>query len=174
MSVRRLRPADAAEYRALMLEAYEAHPDAFTSSAAERAALPLGWWEARLGDRADGRDAVWGAFDGHRLVGVAGLSGESRAKVSHKATLFGMYVQPPFRGRGIADRLVADVLQYARSRAGLAVVQLTVSEGNRSARALYERHGFVAFGVEPYAVAVADGYVAKVHMWRLVEPLVPG
>ena len=35
-------------YRALMLEGYERHPDAFTSSAAERAAFPMAWWESRL------------------------------------------------------------------------------------------------------------------------------
>ena len=47
MKVRRLVPEQAAEYRALMLEAYEAHADAFTSSVAERAALPLDWWQSR-------------------------------------------------------------------------------------------------------------------------------
>jgi hypothetical protein len=48
MPIRRLVPDDAQAYRALMLEAYERHPDAFTSTATERAALPLSWWEARL------------------------------------------------------------------------------------------------------------------------------
>lgn len=171
MSMRRLIGADAFHYRALMLEAYEAHPDAFISSASERAALPLHWWEERLAVRADGTDAVWGAFDADRLVGVAGLSRESREKVAHKATLFGMYLIPQFRGRGIADKLVEGVLQHARSREGLTLVQLTVTEGNRSARALYERHGFMAFGVEPYAVRVAEGYVSKVHMWCRLKVL---
>jgi ribosomal protein S18 acetylase RimI-like enzyme len=171
MSIRRLTPADATRYRALMLEAYAAHPDAFTSTASERAPLPLGWWEARLGLGADDGSGVWGDFEAERLIGVVGLTRETRAKISHKATLFGMYVDPGFRGRGVGDALVEELLRYARSRDGLAVVQLTVTDGNRAARDLYERHGFVAFGVEPYAFRVADAFVAKVHMWRRLEAL---
>jgi len=41
MIIKRLEPSNAADYRALMLEAFELHPDAFTSSHAERAALPF-------------------------------------------------------------------------------------------------------------------------------------
>jgi ribosomal protein S18 acetylase RimI-like enzyme len=172
MGIRRLAVPDAAPYRALMLEAYEAHPDAFTSTVSERAALPLAWWEARVAVR-EGGGSVWGAFEADRLVGVAGLGMESRERLSHRATLFGMYVRPEHRGRGIADRLVEAVLRDARSRPEVVVVQLTVSEGNRGARALYERHGFAAFGVEPYAVRLHQGFVTKVHMWRAVRAASP-
>jgi ribosomal protein S18 acetylase RimI-like enzyme len=47
----------------------------------------------------------------------------------------------------------------------LLLVQLTVTQGNDGAQGLYERMGFEAFGVEPYAVAVGQRYVSKVHMW---------
>ncbi|MGE5667380.1 MAG: GNAT family N-acetyltransferase, partial [Betaproteobacteria bacterium] len=50
MNVQRLSPQHASSYRALMLEAYAAHPDAFTSTVGERAALPIAWWEARLAE----------------------------------------------------------------------------------------------------------------------------
>jgi len=36
---------------------------------------------------------------------------------------------------------------------------------------LYERSGFVEFGVEPYAVAVGESFVSKVHMWCDIEGL---
>lgn len=173
MSIRRLIPTDAERYRALMLEAYAAHPDAFTSSVSERTALPLAWWETRLAERDDVRDRVWGAFEADQLVGVAGLSLDGREKVSHRATLFGMYVQPSYRGCGLGDGLVEAVLQYVRSHSELRVAQLTVTDGNRSARSLYERHGFVVFGIEPYAVRMAEGFVTKVHMWRHIEPIDP-
>jgi hypothetical protein len=71
-AVRRLTPADAADYRALMLEAYAIAPDAFTSSVAEREALPLQWWESRVCEGADARELVCGAFLADDLAGVAG------------------------------------------------------------------------------------------------------
>ena len=86
--------ADAPAYRALMLEAYERHPDAYTSSVAERAALPLSWWESRLAEDPRLRELVVGAFRDEQLAGVAGMSFETREKARHKATVFGMYVRP--------------------------------------------------------------------------------
>jgi RimJ/RimL family protein N-acetyltransferase len=165
-TTRRLTARDALTYRALMLDAYARHPDAFTSSVDERAALPIAWWENRLGGKDANASIVFAAFDGDRMVGVAGLSFEPRSKARHKASLFGMYVPAAFRSCGIGRALVATVLEHARARPGVALVQLTVTDGNAAARALYERFGFVEFGVEPFAVAVDGGYVSKVHMWR--------
>ena len=173
MTVRRLVPEQAADYRALMLEAYEAHADAFTSSVAERAALPLDWWQSRLSRREPPEEIVFGAFDDARLAGAAGLSFELREKARHKAHLFGMYVPLADRGRGFGRALVEAALAYARSRDHVRVVQLTVTHGNLAAQSLYQRCGFVAFGVEPYAVAVGSDYVSKMHMWCDVGHVAP-
>jgi ribosomal protein S18 acetylase RimI-like enzyme len=169
MTIRRLLPGDAAAYRTLMLEAYERHPDAFTSSAAERAALPLSWWEVRLAPEPQPDSLVLGAFEGERLAGVVGLSFESREKMRHKAMLFGMYVAPNVRRGGLGRRLVLAALEEARRRGGIRVVQLTVSAGNAGAQALYEQCGFAPFGVEPLAFLVGPDLVSKVHMWCDLE-----
>lgn len=163
--IRRLVTGDAHDYRSMMLEAYERHPDAFTSSVAERSSLPMSWWEQRLKDDPKANDLVLGAFQGSRLAGVAGLSFESREKARHKAHLFGMYVPHSMRKGGIGKALVLAVLEHAQQRPGVKVIQLTVTEGNAAAQGLYERCGFVSYGTEPYAVAVGSEFVSKVHMW---------
>jgi len=165
MNIRRLIPTDGVAYRQLMLEAYELYPDAFTSSVSERSALPVSWWQARLSDAPEASELVIGAFQANILVGVAGLSFESRDKAKHKATLFGMYVPSEHRHQGVGRRLVLEALTEAMRRRGTKLVQLTVTHGNVAAQSLYERCGFVQFGLEPFAVAVGDGLVSKVHMW---------
>lgn len=166
VTVRRLGPADAEAYRALCLHAYAEHPDAFTATVEERAAKPMGFWLSRVNDAADADECVFGAFAEGELVGVAGLDFETRPKTLHKSSLFGMYVRPDQRGRRMGEALVQAVLAAARARAGVRVVQLTVTEGNESAEALYARCGFERFGVEPLAMLdmVRGGYLAKVHM----------
>ena len=57
------------------------------------------------------------------------------------------------------------VLDSARSRVGTRLVQLTVTDGNHGAEALYRQCGFVPFGLEPLAVAVNGEFVSKLHMW---------
>ncbi len=160
MTIRRLDAADAVAYRALMLDAYAAHPDAFTATVDERGPLPLDWWVARLS-----HELVLGAWDDDRLVGAAGLGVETRPRTRHKATLYGMVVAATHARRGIGTRLVDALLDRASDLPPLRIVQLTVTDGNDAARSLYERCGFAAFGVEPFAVASGDGFAAKVHLW---------
>jgi GNAT superfamily N-acetyltransferase len=165
MEIRRLVPADASAYRALMLEGYRLHPDAFTASVEERGGLPLKWWQSRITEEADANEVVIGAWQGDLLVGVVGLRCETRPKLAHKAGLFGMYVEAGSTHRGIGAHLVEATLAEASRRNALRVVQLTVTDGNRGAQALYERCGFVAFGVEPLAMQLGNDFAGKVHMW---------
>jgi ribosomal protein S18 acetylase RimI-like enzyme len=170
MLVRRLLPPDAPAYRALMLDAYRDHPDAFTSSYEERAAQPADWWAWRLAPGDGAPQRVFGAFDGDVLAGAAGWQRGDRVKVAHRGELFGMAVLPQARGRGAGRALVEAVLADARE-AGLATMTLTVTDGNGPAERLYARCGFVRVGVEPMAVRVAEAYVAKATMWRRLVAL---
>lgn len=159
-----LTAADAPSYRALMLHAYAAAPGAFTSTAEERAHEPISWWAERIADP-QGLSLVLGAFHDDRLVGTVALEFSARPKTQHKAHLIAMFVHESARGLGAGRALVKGALAAASERAGVCVVTLTVTEGNRPAVALYESCGFVTFGVEPMAVATATGFVAKQHMW---------
>lgn len=169
MKIGRLAPEHAAPYRDLMLHGYEHAPDAFTSTPAERAALPLDWWARRAADPAGG-SVAFGAFAGDRLVGTVAVEFSSKPKTRHKAHLVGMYVLDAWRGLGLGGRLVRAAMAHVDAAPGIRVVTLTVTEGNGPAVALYESAGFRAFGVEPMAVLTASGYRGKVHMWREVSP----
>ncbi|MBZ9782940.1 GNAT family N-acetyltransferase [Pseudomonas sp. REP124] len=163
MWIERLNASHALDYRALTLEAYDRHAQAFTSSVRERASLPLSWWEERLSGKLD---VVFGGFVDGRLAGIAGLAFEPREKARHKATLFGMYVSSGARQNGLGYQLVQAVLDEARRHQGLRLVKLTVTAGNQAAIDLYQRCGFIQFGLEPMAVRVGEEYFDKVHMWR--------
>ena len=165
MWIERLDASHALAYRELMLEAYDLHPHAFTSSVRERAAMPLSWWEKRLTSQLD---VVFGAFEGGKLAGIVGLAFEPREKARHKAILFGMYVSATVRQRGVGHELVQTALAEARNHPGLKIIQLTVTAGNEAAFSLYQRCGFIQFGLEPLAVRVGEDYFDKIHMWREV------
>lgn len=169
MNIQRLSPQYAPEYRALMLEAYELHPDVFVSTVAERAGLPLLWWETRLQEGPQPSQLVFGKFERGKLAGVAGLAFGLRPKELHKARLYGLYVSSTFRGKGLGRGLVGAVLEQARARLGIKVVQLTVTQSNRAAQAMYERAGFLQFGLEPFAFAAGGKFLSKVHMWCNLE-----
>lgn len=160
----KLDASHVARYRALMLHAYSAAPDAFTSTPEERAAEPESWWIKRLADPQGGGEA-FGAFAGEELVGTVAVEFSSRPKTRHKALLIGMFVAEPARGQGAGKALLHAALDAALQRPQVRVVTLTVTEGNEHAVALYSQCGFRAFGTEPMAIATPGGYKAKVHMW---------
>jgi RimJ/RimL family protein N-acetyltransferase len=164
MHVVALTAQDATRYRALMLHAYEAAADAFTSTAEERAAEPESWWVQRIGDP-KALSLAFGAFEGQELVGTVTVEFSSKPKTKHKAHVIGMFVAEAARGTGASTALLGAALEAAKARPGVLVVTLTVTEGNVPATRLYESVGFKAFGVEPMAIVTPNGFKSKVHMW---------
>ena len=172
MRIAPLTPTDLPRYKALMLHAYDAAADAFTTTAAERAAEPDAWWLKRIADPT-GLSQAFGAFDGDNgdeLVGTVTVEFSAKPKTRHKALVIGMFVHASARHCGAGRALLLAALDAARARPGVFVVTLTVTEGNTAAVSLYEACGFRAFGVEPMAIATPDGYKGKVHMVLQLAP----
>lgn len=163
----RLAAADAPVYRALMMRAYAEEPDAYTTTAEERAAEPDDWWVRRIA-APDGRAVAYGAWQGDELVGAAALEFSRKPRTAHDALLLGMYVRPESRGQGAAQALVQACIDHCAARGGIRHLKLTVTDGNAAAIRLYESAGFATWGVEPGAILVAAGLRAKRHMWRPV------
>lgn len=166
MDIRVLTTADAAAYRVLRQRGLREHPDAFTSDADEDERKPMAWYEQRL---AGAGLRFWGAFLGDQLVGAVGLERDKRVKTRHKATLIAMYVATEAAGQGIGRQLMEALLAQARAD-GLALIVLTVTEGNGPARRVYERAGFRSFGIEPDAIRVEGRPFAKNHMYLELSP----
>lgn len=147
-----------------MLEAYEQAPDAFTSTAEDRAAEPDSFWVKRIADPS-GLNVAVGAFNGTELVGTVALELSRKAKTRHKGLVIGMYVIPRARGTGAAKTLIQFLITHASTLPGLKTLTLTVTDGNQPAIKLYRSAGFQEFGVEPMAILTPSGYKAKVYMW---------
>jgi RimJ/RimL family protein N-acetyltransferase len=101
-------------------------------------------------DRDD--EYVLGAFEGDGLVGMVGFRRLGGVKLRHRGYLWGMYVDARLRGRGVGRRIVEEVIARARALEGIEVLELTVVAENIVARGLYERVGFVAWGVQKGAL----------------------
>jgi ribosomal protein S18 acetylase RimI-like enzyme len=152
MIVRTLQPEDAAAFQVLRLAALLDTPEAFGASHAEEKDQGLAQVARRL--EAGPARAVFGAFDGPTLVGCAGLAREPGLRKAHKAFVWGLYVAPSARGRGVARRLMAAAIDLARATPGIAKITLSSDAGNPAAIALYESLGFTVFARERDAMRV--------------------
>jgi ribosomal protein S18 acetylase RimI-like enzyme len=153
LEIRPLTHSDAAAYQALRLRALLESPEAFGSSHGEEVGLPLEVVAQRLDDPgAPPRRVVVGAFAAGTLVGVAGCMQESKLKARHKAVVWGMYVAPEARRRGVGRALLARVIAQACTWPGVERLTLTVVTRAEAARRLYRAAGFRPFGLEPDGV----------------------
>ncbi len=124
----------------------------------------LAFYENALAD--DVTDTVWsrfhdpaepvhalGAFLDGELVGIVHyLFHRATWSVADRCYLEDLYVAPAARGRGAGRALIEAVVEKARA-AGSERVYWHTHEGNRTARALYDRvaenAGFIQYRVKP-------------------------
>lgn len=163
VTIRRLVASDAEDYRTIRLAALAREPDAFGSVYDVEVARPLSAFAERLET-----SVVLGAHIGERIVGMVGLKRETGPKDSHKGFVWGLYVRPSARGRGVARALMQALI--AAADAGIEQLTLTVVEGNEAALRLYRKLGFEVYGLEPRALKSPAGYRNEVLMVLFLAP----
>jgi RimJ/RimL family protein N-acetyltransferase len=166
VGIRPTRAEDAEAYRELRLEALRTHPEAFGEAHAASLARPPERWQQIVRDGAGGDLSIlYVAEAGRALVGMTGIYRLEGAKMRHSANLWGVYVQPVWRGAGLADALIGACVGWAR-KLGLRLVKLSVVTSNAAAIRCYIRCGFSVYGVEPEAIYHDGVYYNELLMCR--------
>ncbi|MEO8518417.1 MAG: GNAT family N-acetyltransferase [Dermatophilaceae bacterium] len=139
IEVGRLVADDWQVYRAIRLAMLEESPSVFGSTHAEAASFDEQLWRQRLADNVVILASVGASTAGSVMYSEFGVTDPG------DCALYGMWVEPGFRGTGVGRALVDAVVAQARA-AGKGRVLLHVVSGNDTAGRLYGRAGFVPTG----------------------------
>ncbi|MRN53168.1 GNAT family N-acetyltransferase [Paenibacillus monticola] len=151
MSIRVLQETDARFYQELRLSSLMINPEAFGSTYEREVEFSLETIVERIKPSKD--KFVLGAFDSSgSLVGIVTFMRENSLKAVHKGNVYGMYVAPEMRGKGLGKLLMLELITRARDCEGLEQINLTVVSDNDSAKKLYKSVGFKVYGVEQKAL----------------------
>ena len=83
------------------------------------------------------------------VVGYASLS-PYRTKDAFKSTVeLSIYIHQEYRGKGVASKLMAHILEHAKEMETLHTVVSVITAGNAASTALHERFGFTYCGLTP-------------------------
>jgi len=168
MEARVLTADDAAEFSRLRLEALEREPEAFSSSSASHLAMGMDEVRARLAG-AHGGSFVIGGFESGALVGTAGFYRDQPEKQRHRGHVWGVYVTPDARGKGVARRLMEALIERAHGIDAVEQLVLSVTTTQSAAVSLYHTLGFRSFGIEPRALKIGDRYMDSEYMLLMLR-----
>jgi ribosomal protein S18 acetylase RimI-like enzyme len=145
-AIRPIGPHEVDRYREVRLAALTDAPSAFTATLAEALALPAATWVDQVCSSVDGESVIVVADPGAPgLVGLAvGIPWGERARV------VSVWVDPAWRGGGIARRMIEAVCAWA-ARSGYDHAQIETAVANPGPQRLYEDLGFRPVDEQPPA-----------------------
>jgi RimJ/RimL family protein N-acetyltransferase len=162
MQVRALEADDAPALVVLRREALTTDPLSFGSSVDDDRALSVDNVRESLASPA--RAAIFGALDGAALVGMVGVMRNTAVKTRHRALVWGMFVTPAARGKGVGAALLRAAVDRARAWPGVVQVHLGVTDAAPRAQRIYRRAGFREWGIESRALRWEGRDVDEHHM----------
>lgn len=140
VEIRRIRADEGPTLMQVRLLSLLDAPYAFAGTYADTIQNPAELWTERAAAASvGGSTAIFLAFAGSDVVGVAGAfqpDGEPLAR-----RIYGVWVEPALRGQGLGGRLVETVLAWSDA-AGAEHTELWVNESNIPAMRLYDSLGF--------------------------------
>ncbi|TMU88377.1 GNAT family N-acetyltransferase [Bacillus sp. BHET2] len=157
MEIRLLDERHAEDYWHLRLEMLQQSPSSFGSSYEEAIARPDPI-QTIAGRIISEGSFTFGCFEDNQLVGAVTLVREASLKMRHKASIYAVYVQPSYRGKGFARELIEAAITLSKETEGIEQLMITVVTSNETARGLYHSCGFIPFGTEKRALKYNHEY----------------
>ncbi|MBP0725873.1 GNAT family N-acetyltransferase [Bacillus sp. RG28] len=167
MIIRKLTIQDVESFISFRAEGLENTPEAFGESLKEFNQKSLESIKSTFPN--SNTNFLVGMFDEQKLVGVVGFFQNRSEKMKHKAGIWGMFVTPSFRKRGIARKLMEFAIEKGKEIVEVKQISLGVVSTNIAAKELYKSLGFVSYGTEPRAICVDGTYYDEDHMVMMIS-----
>lgn len=145
------------DFREIRLSALAKAPEMFGSTYDAEIVKPLSFFQNCLSS-----STIFGVYHKDKIIGLATLTLEQGIKLSHKAVLSSVFIEPEFQRQGLASALLRTVIAYAKAH--VEQILLTVADGNQSAIQLYEKFGFQIYGTEQKALKNNAEYIDELLM----------
>jgi len=130
------------ELRDLRIKATKEVPLAFGRTSAEETEKTEEQWRKQLAE-----SRYYALKEEGTLIGMLCVALEKGSMQSHVANIFGVYVGPGARGKGLGRRLMEAAINDLKEDSHVMKVKLKVAETQKEAQALYEGMGFKKVGV---------------------------
>ncbi|MFH1958876.1 MAG: GNAT family N-acetyltransferase [Patescibacteria group bacterium] len=162
--IKRLDENDALAYKKIRLLALQTNPEAFLSTldAEYHKSQASFIYELSVAYQ----NPVWGyygLFINNKIIGFCQVSKSYLAKQKHIAFLYNLYLNPDYRSKGYAKKLVNFILEKIKTQ-NIERIFISYLAKNKSVRGFYDHLDFKQCGVKEKAAKNNNEYDDEVEM----------
>jgi len=168
--IRALNENDVAAFIKIRCDSLQMSPSSFGADPRPETEMDVQTTRRDLANKNDS-NFILGYFEGAELAGIVGFIREQRLKTKHRSFIWGVFVYPAHRGKGIATQLMEETMQRAKRLEGLQKVTLSVTDTSLAARKVYEKLGFKEYAREPDAMRWEGEPLEEIFMSVALAPL---
>lgn len=172
MIIRFLNEDDSIKYKEIRLNSLLESPFAFSDSYEDYLSKTLTEYQLEIIKEENPLECfALGAFsDENQLIGFVKFKRDSRSKARHRASLYSLYVEPKYRGNGIARKLVLELLRIIEPIKDIEQLQLSTIITKNSLIEFYQNFGFeILGGIIKKDLIIQNLYVDAVYMVKYLQ-----
>jgi ribosomal protein S18 acetylase RimI-like enzyme len=172
MTIRFLNENDSLIYRTIRLSSLKESPFAFSDSYEDQAGKTILDFQLEI-QKIDNplEGFTLGAFSNeNQLIGFVKFKRDQRSKARHRAALYSLYVDPDYRRKGIAKKLIKELLKNIEALTDIQQLQLSTIISGNSLVDFYKSFDFqILGGIIKDDLIIQNRYVDAVYMVKYLE-----
>lgn len=151
MHIRLLTAQDGAAYQALRLKALQTNPRSFLADFEQESQRHEQSFSQELdacySPPSFGYYGVWAGENDSQLIAFCQATRPYLTKQQHWSQLYNLYVDPEWRGKGIARDLILHITKQLKEHEHIEQIYISCLASNKPAYSLYQKLGFKRSGV---------------------------
>ena len=141
ITIRRLTKDDWLEFSQVRLKALQTDPEVFGSNYEKESQLTEAEWRGRLQAK---DNAIFLIYENEKPIGMTGVSVDRDDATKKTALLWGSWLAPHFRGKGLSELMYQTRINWAKEQPTVEKIIVSHRASNLSSKYANQKHGFVA------------------------------
>lgn len=166
ISIKQIKENDWQELRSLRLKSLQFDPTVFGSNYQKESAYTEADWRKMLQNE---DTAIFLLYEDDAPIGITGISVDRDDSAKKKAHLWGSWLEPHIRGKGISALLYQARIAWAKQHPTIETILVSHRASNLSSMHANQKHGFV-FTHKQDKVWPDDGHDEQLFYELIIKP----
>ena len=148
-------------FKIIRLEGLKNNPNSFSHSYQNKILQSDKEWKNKFSSKRD--NIIILNKQTNSVIGMSVIFYSQDNKTKHTASIGSVYINPEFRGQGLANKLIGFTLKKIKENKEIIKVKLTVIESQTAAENLYKKFGFKIIGINKKEIKINNTFLDLIN-----------